>query len=129
MQVLSKLLTRLLVQIPQSEAFGDSTFEVNFARTIASKLIDKVGDLYCCTVSISILLECFVKGNPADKTFKEQLFTPQFVNTLFKGISTPNLNLPSYNQKTRHLALCIFQQFTLQRDLLLSKVEHPIVFV
>ena len=122
MQVLSKLLTRLLVEIPQNEATSEPVFERPLASAIAHKLIDKVGDLYCCTVSISILLECFVKGNPNSDKFKEQLFTPQFVDTLITGISSPNLNIPSYNQKTRQLALGIFQQYTLQRKLLLSQI-------
>ena len=108
MQVLNKLLTRLLVEIPQNELANEPIFEVTLARSIATKLIEKVGDLYCCTVSINILLECFVRGNPANEKFREQLFTETFIDTLFKGISTPNLNLPSYNQKTRYLALCIF---------------------
>ena len=129
MQVLNKLLTRLLVEIPQNELANEPIFEVTLARSIATKLIEKVGDLYCCTVSINILLECFVRDNPANEKFREQLFTETFIDTLFKGISTPNLNLPSYNQKTRYLALCIFQQFTMQKKMLLQKIQHPIIFV
>ena len=97
MQVLNKLLTRLFLEIPQNEANDEFAFEVDLAGQIATKLIAKVSDLYCCTHSVAILLECFVYGGSNSAILKQQLFTQTFVEDLLKGISTPNLNLPSYN--------------------------------
>ena len=65
MQVLEKLLTRLLLDVPQSEASEGFGFDVELARLIADKMIAKVSDLYCCTLSVSILLDCFVCGGQA----------------------------------------------------------------
>ena len=75
MQVLNKLLTRLFLGVPQNEVNDEFSFEVDLARQIATKLIAKVSDLYCCTHSVAILLECFVCGGPKSAILKQQLFT------------------------------------------------------
>ena len=51
------------------------------------------------------------------------------MDALLRGISTPVLHLPSYTQKTRSVVLRILQQFTLQKQLLLNQLSHPISFV
>jgi len=60
---------------------------------------------------------------------KEQVFTKQLVNDLLRGVSSPALHLPSYNQKTRNAALKIYQAFTVQRTILLDQVAHPLHFI
>ena len=46
-----------------------------------------------------------------------------------KGISDPNLHLPSYNYRTRAAVLKTYQQFTLQKSLFLNQLSHPITFI
>lgn len=39
-------------------------------------------------------------------------------------ISSPNLNIPQYNFKTRNAALKIYELITIYRDQLLNKLDH-----
>ena len=55
--------------------------------------------------------------------FRESLFTAELVDTILRGVSAPLLVLQSYNQRTRVAVLKIYQAFTLQPKLLLSKVR------
>ena len=67
--------------------------------------------MYCCTISCEILNKCFVTGSAKSQPLKEALFGSDaaLVDSLLKGISTPNLHLPSYNQRTRSAVLKIYQ--------------------
>lgn len=128
--MLDQILTRLTCDLKAPSEKIDDFFEGGFAREILEKLVDKVRDMYCCTGCCEILAKCFITGTTSTTTFKEQLFSDQaLVNALLKGISSPILHLPSYNQRTRAAVLKIYQQFTMQKQLLLNKVSHPIIFI
>ena len=61
-QLLDKVLTRLMIETKQDEGNAKDIFEVGFTQEIVTKLIAKVQDMYCCTVSCEILNKCFVTG-------------------------------------------------------------------
>ena len=116
MQLLDAVMSRVLFDItPAEPAILAQTLDVAFAREILLKLIERVRDMYCTTGTVEILQKCFVTGTVLTKEYREQIFSEtSLVDTLLKGISSPNLHLPSYNQRTRSAVLKTYQQFTLQ---------------
>ena len=94
---MQQVLSRVVIDL-KAEEDTISWFEESFAAEIFSKLLAKVQDMYCCTVSVEIISKCFVAGSAKSQALKEALFRDAAtVNALLKGISSPNLHLPSYN--------------------------------
>ena len=124
------VLTRLTIGLKDTDGPILEFFDPTFAKEVFVKLVSKVRDLYCCQSSVDTLSNCFVTTTSKSQPLMEQLFSDaENVNTLLSGISSPNLHLPSYTLKTRVAVLKMYQQFTVQKSLLLSKVKHPVIFI
>lgn len=88
------------------------------------ELFAKVRDIYCVLESLNMIkTHIFGQALKNDK-IREQIFTADFVTKLLTTVSSPNLHVPSYNFKTRNLVYKIYEQFTLDRQHLLGKIDE-----
>lgn len=88
-------------------------------------LIQKTKDLYCLIPCVQSILALIQEPSLATHLFADKAT----VNSLFLAISSPQLDLPQYTVTTRIAVEHIYQQFTMQRALLLDQIEHPVVFI
>lgn len=87
------------------------------------ELFAKVRDIYCVLESLNIIKTHILGHALKNSKIREQMFTADFVTKLLTSVSSPNLHVPSYNYKTRSLVYQIYEQFTLERQHLLAKVD------
>ena len=91
---------------------------------IILELFEKVRDIYCILEGLSIIKVQLLQNCLKIDFLKQQLLTRDFVSKLLVSVSSPNVHVPQYNFRTRHLVYQIYEMFTLERGTLLNKVDE-----